>query len=453
MRERFSRTRRCALLTTLEVTVIRRAMALAVVLGLMSLSPAFARADAPSDEVLDWNAVLRAAVVSPLNTPAVSAPAQMRIGAIVHAAMFDALNGIERRYTPIHVTDEAPRGASRRAAVVQAAYTTHVALVPASTALYDQQLEASLAAIADDEAVENSESIARGRAWGLQVAVEILAWRAGDGFNPPAPPYLGSTAPGRWRPTPSAFAPGLLPSLAATAPFVIPSVADYRPADPPALTSEAYAADLNEVKAIGDAASAVRTADQAQAARFWNGTSMTFWNRAAEGASRHRHLTLSENARLFALLNAAMADGIIATWAAKYHYEFWRPVTAIRLASTDGNPLTEEAATWTPLVATPPYPEYPAGHPTISGAAATVLTSFFGDQLAVEGTSEALPGVVRAWPSFSAAADEANAARIWAGIHFRSAVAAGREAGDQIGLYVVEHAAQPVHGAPRRARR
>ena len=426
--------------------LIRRTLAIAIVLGLGIVSPTFARADAASDEVLDWNAVLRTAVASPLNTPPVSAPAQMRIGAIVHTAMFDALNGIERRYTPIHVTAEAPRGASRRAAVVQAAYTTLQALVPASSALYDEQLEASLANIADDSAVENGESIERGRAWGLQVANAVLAWRAADGFNPPAPPYLGSTEVGKWRPTPSGFAPGLLPSLATTLPFVIDSTATYRPAEPPALASAAYAADYNEVKAIGENTSAVRTADQTEAARFWNGTSMTFWNRAADSAARRRHTTMSENARLFALLNPAMADGIISTWAAKYSFELWRPVTAIRLGSTDGNAATEEKSTWTPVVATPPYPEYPAGHPTISGAAQAVLTSFFGGQLAVEGTSEGLPGVVRSWPSFSAAADEANLARIWAGIHFRTAVVTGRASGDAIGLYVVEHVAQPVHG-------
>ena len=425
--------------------LFRRTLTLALVLGLGIVSPTLARAERPKDEVLEWNAVLRTALVSPLNTPPISAPAQFRIAAIVHTAIFDALNGTERRYTPIHVTAEAPRGASRRAAVVQAAYTTLLALAPASSALYDQQLEASLAGIAARPAVENSESIERGRAWGLQVAEEILAWRAGDGFNPPAPPYLGSAAPGKWRPTPAAFSPGLLPSLANTLPFVIPSTADYRPADPPSLTSAAYAADFDEVKEIGELTSAVRTADQAEAARFWNGTAMTFWNRAAESAAIRRHTTLSENARLFALLNTAMADGIISAWAAKYHYEYWRPITAIRLASTDGNPGTEEQANWTPLVGTPPYPEYPAGHPTISGAGQAVLTSFFGDQLSVAGTSEGLPGVVRSWPSFSAVADEANLARIWAGIHFRTAVVSGRAAGDAIGLYVVEHVAQPVH--------
>jgi hypothetical protein len=421
----------------------RRMMVVAIVLGLGTLSPTFARAKATNDEVLDWNAVLRTAVVSPLNTPQIPEPARFRIGAIVHTAMFDALNGIERRYSPIYVTETAPRGASRRAAVVQAAYTTLSALVPASIALYDQQLETSLDQIAADEAVENAESIARGRAWGHEVATAILAWRADDGFNPPAPPYLGSDTVGKWRPTPTGFAPGLLPSLARTAPFILPVTVGRSLDGPPALASAEYAADFAEVKSIGENTSATRTADQTEAARFFAGTAMTFWNRVADVAARRRHLTLSENARLFVHLNTAMADSIITTWAAKYDFEFWRPVTAIRLASTDGNSATQEQANWTPLVVTPPYPEYPAGHPSISGAAQAVLTSYFGDQMAVQGTSEALPGVVRHWPNFAAAADEANLARIWAGIHFRTAVTVGRSNGDDIGRFVVLFAARP----------
>jgi hypothetical protein len=429
--------------------LFRRTIALFVVLGLGSISVSFTRADSTSDEVLDWNAVLRVAIVSPLNVPPVPAPLQFRLAAIVHTAMFDAFNGVGRRYTPIHVSAEAPAGASRRAAVVQAAYTTLLALLPASSALYDAQLEASLAAIAAVPAAENSESIERGRAWGLQVANEILAWRAADGFAPPDPPYFGSNAPGKWRPTPPAFLPGLAPSLGHTLPFVIPSPSSFLPAGPPSLTSAEYAADVNEVKAVGELTGAVRTADQTEAAFFWAGTAMTLWNRVAASAAVERHTTLSENARLFALLNVAMADGSISCWNTKYDYEFWRPITAIRLASTDGNPDTAEQADWTPLIVTPPFPEYTSAHSSISGAAQAVLTSFFGDQLPVEGTSEGLPGVVRTWPNFSAVADEANLARIWGGIHFRTAVVDGRAVGDAVGLYVVEHAALPVHGARR----
>jgi len=213
------------------------------------------------------------------------------------------------------------------------------------------------------------------------------------------------------------------------------------------LATAQYAADFNEEKVIGELTSTLRTADQTEAARFWQGTALTFWNRAAASAATQRHTTLSENARLFALLNVAIADAVISCWDAKYFYEFWRPITAIRLASTDGNPDTAEQADWTPLLVTPPYPEYSSGHATGTGAAHAVLTIYFGDDMPVEGTSEGLPGVVRAWPNFTSAADEANLARIWGGIHFRTAVRDARIAGDAIGAFVMANVAQPVHGA------
>jgi hypothetical protein len=370
-------------------------------------------------------------------------PAAARIEAIVHVAIFDAVNGIERRYIPIHVTRTAPRGASRRAAAVQAAYATLVKLYPSQKSTFDQKRAASFANI---RACENSYAVVRGIAWGHIVANTILAWRSTDGFDPSPSTYQGSNAPGKWRPTPPAFAPGLFPSLAQTIPFAIPSPSSYRPAGPPALTSAQYAADLNEVKVIGELNGTLRTADQTEAAVFWQGTAPTFWNRAGESAARQRHTTLSDNARLFALLNIGMADAAISCWNTKYFYEFWRPITAIRLASTDGNPDTVEQTDWTPLIVTPPFPEYTSNHGALSGAAQTVLTMYFGNDAPVEGTSEGLPGVVRSWPNFSAAADEANLARIWAGIHFRTSVRDARIAGDAIGTFVMENVAQPIHG-------
>ena len=166
------------------------------------------------------------------------------------------------------------------------------------------------------------------------------------------------------------------------------------------------------------------------------------WNRIAADTALQSHATLSENARLLALLNVAMADAAIACWEAKYFYEFWRPITAITLASTDGNPDTAEQADWAPLIITPPFPEYPSGHSAISGAAAAVLTRYFGDNIPIQGTAEGIIGVVRHWPNFSAAADEANGARIWGGIHFRSAVVDSRAMGDEVGAYVMANAAQ-----------
>lgn len=405
-----------------------------------------------ADEVIDWNVVMLRAIGTAVPPPG---PAQGRVAAIVHVSMFDALNGIERRFTPIHVAAEAPKGASRRAAVAQAAYTALTALFPAQD--FSADLEASLAKIGPGAAIENSRSIELGLEWGAQVANEILAWRATDGFNPPAPAYMGSLDVGKWRPTPrpgpgGTELPGLagaLPSLAYTTPFVIPSPSSFRsPFGPPDLTSQQYADDVNEVKLLGEDVSTARTTDQTNSARFWAATALAFWNQAAVTASVDRHLTLSENARLFALLNVAIADAVISAWDAKYYFELWRPITAIRLADTDENDATIAKLDWKPLVTTPNYPEYDSGHQSVSGASQAILTAYFGD-VRVEGVSSGLPGVVRSWPSFAAAADDALLARIFSGIHFRFAMVDTRERAEAIADYVLENAAQPLHGNRR----
>ncbi len=395
-----------------------------------------------ADEVLDWNAIALRAI----RLAAVPGPLQGRALAIVHVAIFDALNGIERRFTPIHVDAGAPHGASRRAAVAQAAYTALVAQFPAQASQLTMDLETSLAGIAPAAAIEHSESIRRGREWGEHVANAVVAWRNADGLNPPASPYLGSLAVGKWRPTPPGNLPGLVPTLATTQPFVIPTPSSFRPAGPPPLASPEYAASVNEVKSVGELVSATRTPDQTESALFWAGTVGSFWNRAAADAAVERHTSLSQNARLFALLNVAVADAQIACWDSKYYFELWRPITAIRLASTDGNPLTIEKPDWAPLITTPPYPEYYSGHQSVSGTAYVILTTFFGDDVPVEGFSEGLPGVVRRWRNFKATADEALLARIWAGIHFRFAMLDTRTNAERIAAYVLEHAAQPLHG-------
>ena len=395
-----------------------------------------------ADEVLDWNAVLLRAIRT-ASTPGFAQPRQ---AAIVHLAMFEALNGIERRFTPIYIDDEAPRGASRRAAIVYAAYTALVGLFPAQTSAFGADLEASLATIVADAAVENSVSIARGREWGGQVASEILARRATDGFDPTGPGYPGSLGVGEWRPTPSAFALGAGLSMAVTDPFIVPEPWTFRPSGPPSLTSAEYAAAVNEVKSVGESTSATRTADQTQSAQFWAGTALSFWNRAAVTAALQRHNTLTENARLFALLNVTAADAIITCWDSKYFFKLWRPITAIRLADTDGNAATDPQTDWTPLIPTPPYPDYYSGHQSISGSAQAILTSFFGNAMPVEGFSEGLPGVLRNWPNFASAADEASLARIWSGIHFRFAQVDSRATAERIAAYILEHAAQPLRG-------
>jgi hypothetical protein len=215
------------------------------------------------------------------------------------------------------------------------------------------------------------------------------------------------------------------------------------------LSSDQYAADFNEVKTIGDKFSVTRTADQTQIAVFWNGNTPVSWNRVANSVAEDRHTTLSQNARLFAMLNVAMADAVIACWDSKYTYVFWRPITAIRLASTDGNPATTEDPNWTPLLITPNFPEYASGHATVSPAAVTVLGTFFGNDVDFALTSETLPGVVRSFASFTQAADEAFEARIYGGIHFRSACRDGRAMGTQVGSFVTTNVAQSIRGTRR----
>jgi hypothetical protein len=363
-----------------------------------------------------------------------------RVAAIVQSAVFDAVNGIERRYAPIHVTPNAPRGASRRAAAIQAAYATLVVLYPAQKDALDAQRQTSLAGITDD-GDDDSKSVQRGIAWGQTVADAIIAWRNTDGFTPPPPPFLGGTAVGQWRPTPPGLLPGAGPQFATMTPWVLAAPWQFRPAGPSALDSDQYAADLNEVESLGSLSSSTRTDFQTEVARFWSGNTALYWNRIALTMAAQNNTTLSDNARMFALLNVAIADAAIACWDAKYTYVFWRPITAIQLADTDGNPATDPDPSWTPLLVTPNFPEYPSAHATVSPAAAVVLQSLIGDSGPFTLDSEILPGVLHTFNSFAEAADEAFVARIYGGIHFRSSCQDGHDLGVAVGNYVLANAA------------
>jgi hypothetical protein len=280
-----------------------------------------------ADEVTDWNATMFRAALAASTTPLITT----RVAAIVQAAVFDAVNGIERRYTPIHVTADAPRGASQRAAAVEAAYASLVLLYPAQKATFDAQRAISLAGIASGAAAEHSESIERGINWGDQVAAAIWAWRSTDGFTPAPAPDFGTVKIGVWRATP----PGNLPfaglQFAHMTPWVIHSPNQFRPAGPPALSSTQYADDFNETKVWGSFSSAVRSPDETLYSLFWNAsTAPYYWDQIAITLAAANHLTFSENARLLAMTNVAMADAAIGCWEAKDHYRFWRPITAIR---------------------------------------------------------------------------------------------------------------------------
>ncbi len=295
---------------------------------------------------------------------------------------------------------------------------------------------------------------------GEAAADAILALRASDGYDTPTvdPAYQEGIAPGEYRYTPPnnfAFAPHLGEDLT---PFALKDSSQFRPGPPYRLTSKKYAADVNEIQRLGGddvTTPSARTDDQTEIALFWVESSPLAWNRIARTVSTDRELDSWENARLFGLLNMALTDGYIGTWDTKYHYRFWRPITAIRLADIDGNPATTADPTWTPLVDTPPIPDYDSGHAVEGGAAAQVLKRFFHtDKVSFSNCSYTLPAgetcadaspTLRHFSRFSQAADENAISRIYVGFHFRDAVVVGTRHGERIGDRVVNRVLRPVH--------
>ena len=394
---------------------------------------------ATADEVTDWNQVLHQAM---LTAPATPAPVTTRVAAIVQAAVFDAVNGIDRAYTPIYVPPAAPPLTSQRAAAVQAAYAALLYLYPAQKATFDQHLAASLAAITD-----TTDAVQQGLTWGQYVADQIWAWRSQDGFSNAPPPYLGGTDPGQWRPTPPAMAPGLDPQLATTLPWVMRSPSQFRVPGPPAMTSDQYTADFNETKSMGSSTNSGRTADQTLFANFWQaGNPPDYWDQVVTALASQHHYSMVRSARLLALVDVAMSDAMIGCWDSKYTYSSWRPITAIQLADTDGNDATTPDPSWTPLIVTPPFPEYPSAHSCDSGAAGRILSQTFGEETSFSVPSTAMPGVTRQFHSFSAALQEVMNARVFGGIHFRTATVDGTALGLSVGDYVMAHAMVPLGG-------
>ena len=397
------------------------------------------------NQVLEWNQIFVDTLIA-TNTPNSSS---QRLGAIVHTAIFDAYNGIERRYTPVFVPQSAPSGASRRAAVIAAAHRALVGLFPSRQPSLDASYVASLAALSDD-GEDGGQSRERGIAWGTQVAEAVLAWRFTDGFNASYPSFFGGTAIGQWRPTPPLFTPMSAQPLAFTAMFVLDNNTQFRPGPPRGLSSETYTNDFNAVKALGRNTGSTRTADQTALAPFWEGNASTHWNQAANQMARSNHLSMSDSNRLLAVLNIAMADTAFTTWSAKRFYGdvsfevTWRPVTSIPLADTDGNPNTIPDPAWLPLINTPSHPEYPAGHPSQNGAAATVLLSYFaGQQQTFTLTTTGQPS--RTYTSIAQARSDGNNARVWGGMHYPSTVEISDAEGETIAYYVNQHSMLRLH--------
>ena len=400
---------------------------------------------AQADVVTDWNTAALQAIRNYRTSP----PAASRNLAILHVSMYDALNGIERTHEHYLVPSTVPASASKEAAASAAAHKVLTTFFPTNAPMFDALHEATLAGI------RNGPQKTKGIAWGQSVAAAVLAARANDGSTSVmAPP--GGSDPGTWTPTPPANAGYLLPQWGAVLPFSMSSSIQFRPAGPPSLDSAKYAADFEEVKMLGGAVSSARTADQSQIAQFWadgGGTETPpgHWNHIAQDVAVQMGNTMEENARLFALLNIAMADAAICAWDAKYHYHNWRPVTAIRNADSDGNPLTEPDTTWSSFIGTPPFPDYVSGHSTFSAAAATVLALHYGtDDIAFTTGSDFLPGVLRTFTSFSQAAGEAAMSRIYGGIHFRFASDDGLIGGMRIGEWTMANHLQPKGNRSRK---
>jgi membrane-associated phospholipid phosphatase len=375
---------------------------------------------AHADVVTDWNTAALDAIRAGSTAP----PIASRSLGILHISIYDAVNGIARTHESYLVQSAVSSSASREAAASAAAHEALINLFPASASSFNALHAAILSAI------PNGPQKAAGIVWGEFVANQILAARANDGSNAIVPPPGGSGL-GVWIPTPPAYLPYALPQWGFVTPFAMNSGSQFRPPGPPPLDSQQYADDYDEVKQLGAAVGSTRTAEQTEIALFWADGAGTetppgHWNSIAQIIADERGNTLEQNARLFALLNIALADAAICAWDAKYEFHFWRPVTAIA--------YVEPELHWMSFIVTPPFPDYISGHSTFSAAAATVLELFYGtNNLPFTTGSDFLPGVYRSFPTCLGAAEEAAVSRVYGGIHFRSASEDGLEAGISIG--------------------
>jgi hypothetical protein len=398
---------------------------------------------AAADVVLEWNVIaLEITAAAPFNPPV-----ETRNLAIVHAAIFDAVNAITGEYRPYAVAVNAPSWASPEAAAVAAAHAALAGLYP------DQQSALDVAYDGSIDQIPAGPARTRGIAIGEHVARRLLMIRAADGAAEAiVAPYTPGTRPGDWQPTPPASLPALDPGWGRVRPFVLRRGSQFRPGPPPSLKSARYTRDFIEIKEIGSIASVTRTAAQSDLARFWVATAPQNWNPVARDVAVARGFTLAQNARAFALLNLAGADAFIAAWDAKFAYDQWRPTTAIRAADTDRNDATSADPAWTPLLPTPRFPDYIAGHTTYAGAAQAVLERVFGVDpgVLVTMTSASAPGVVESYTTFKAIADDVVDARVWGGIHWRTSSVRGRAVGEAIGSYTVHRFLRPRHGGEGR---
>jgi hypothetical protein len=423
----------------MRLTRSRRLAAAAAVVAALA-SPAAARGDA----VTDWNGFANAAIFS--TGPAAHAAALST--AMVHGAVYDAVNAIAGGYRPYLPTPPADPSYSQDAAAATAAFRVVVALVPSQADVLRMRYDASLAAISAGRAK------AGGIAVGEAAAAAMLAARANDGRNGPFT-FVFGTAPGAWRTSPPLFLVDPSPWVGNVRPFLVPNVQMLRSEGPNALTSRAYARDFNEVKSLGSLTSTTRSADQTTAAIFWQSQPGGLYGGVMRSLSARFGLSTAQNARLFAMASLAAADAAIGCWNDKYHWSSWRPIDAIHEAASDGNRATTPDASWkalfdpatvtAPVLATPGFPEHPAGHGCSSSATLHAMRNFFGtDRIAFDVVSSRFPAQPRHFDRFSRALQEVIDARVWGGIHFRTADVQGARIGRKVARWERRHYFQPV---------
>ena len=386
--------------------------------------------------VSDWNEIAVTTLAGDTTKQGVETFLYM---GFVQAAVYDAVVGVEGRYEPYRFHARAPHKTSVQAAAVAAAYKVLVTYSPSAQATLDERYAASLAQIPDGKAK------ARGIRFGTRAAEHLIRLRADDGRNAPIE-FTQPPAPGVWRPTPPGFLPMQAPWLGFVTPLLVRSATQFAPPAPPKLTSARYTRDFNEVKALGSSTSTERTPAQTDTARFFSGNALVQGNAALRDQVRVRHLDIVEAARMFAAIDMSVADAVISVWHAKYVYGYWRPITAINLADTDGNPATVADPTWTPLVATPPYPEYPSGYNVVNSTVTHGLEDLFDTRhLQLTLISTAVPGVERFYDSGRAERRDVVNARMWNGFHFRFANTAARDMGRRLTDWTLDHYFQPIH--------
>jgi membrane-associated phospholipid phosphatase len=397
---------------------------------------------ANADVALDWNAIAVDTAVANLQNPF----AQARYAAIVQLAVFEALNAITGDYQPYLGTITAPPGASAEAAAVEAAYQVLITYFPASASTLSAAYLNSMAQIPDGQA--KIDGIATGDA----AASAMIALRANDGSSPPQFKIPGPPVAGEWQATPSCpivngVAVGIAFEWQYVTPFGIPSASDFLLGPPPALTSNAYAKAYNEVMTVGSLDSTERPQDRADVALFFAASSPTqAFNQAARQVAQEQGRSLSENARALALINMAMNDSLVASFLNKYHYNFWRPETAIHAGDTDGNPKTDPDPSFVPFIVTPCFPSYPSNHGSAGGGAAEVLRRLYGEAgHSITLTNPAVPNIALQYTAFKQITDDISDARVYGGIHFRTDQEAGADLGRAVGTSVYKNNLRFMH--------